>query len=161
VPLGALAPAPAADSPRPNVLFIAIDDLRDWVGYLGDKQVKTPNLDRLAARGGYFTHSYCAAPVCNPSRTAPMSGLRPGSTGVHENNADWPTTPAAKGTHPPQAVGANGYYADGAGKTYQGGSPAREGYWDEFVVGGDDEAPKGKAGKDDGWGFGNFQFGPI
>src|SRR5262249_45527757 len=161
VALGVLAPAHAADSPRPNVLFIAIDDLRDWVGYLGDKQVKTPNLDRLAARGVYFTHSYCAAPVCNPSRTALMSGLRPGSTGAYENNADWRTTPAAKVTHLTQVFRANGYYVAGAGKIYHGGYPAPEGYWDEFVVGGDDEAPKGKAGKDDGWGFGNFQFGPI
>src|SRR2546427_11041308 len=94
--LAVVTPSVAAD--KPNVLFIAIDDLRDWVGYLGDKQAKTPNLDRLAARGLHFTRSYCAAPVCNPSRTALMSGLRPGSTGVYENNADWRTTPAAKGT---------------------------------------------------------------
>src|SRR5439155_12026295 len=64
----------AAEKAKPNVLFIAIDDLRDWVGYLGDKQVKTPNLDKLAARGVHFTRSYCAAPVCNPSRTALLSG---------------------------------------------------------------------------------------
>src|SRR5262249_18973173 len=49
----------------------------------------------------------------------------------------------------------------GGGKLHRGASPAREGCWEEFVVGGDEEAPKGRAGKDDGWGFGNFQFGPI
>ena len=55
----ALDAAAAKQPPRkPNVLFIAIDDLRDWVGYLGNKQVKTPNLDRLAARGVHFTRSY-------------------------------------------------------------------------------------------------------
>src|SRR5262249_56658062 len=92
LPLAGTAQTPTA---RPNILFIAIDDLRDWVGFLGDKQVKTPNLDRLAARGVTFTRSYCAAPVCNPSRTALLSGRRPGSTGVYENNADWRNTNAA------------------------------------------------------------------
>ena len=68
----------AADAPKkPNVLFIAIDDLRDWVGYLHhNEQTKTPNIDRLAKMGEAFTHNYCAAPVCNPSRAALMSGLR-------------------------------------------------------------------------------------
>lgn len=157
--LGAALPLAAAD--KPNVLFIAIDDLRDWVGYLGDKQVKTPNLDKLAARGVYFTRSYCAAPVCNPSRTALMSGLRPGQTGVYENNADWRTTPAAKVPHLTQVFRANGYSVTGAGKIYHGGYPPPKDYWDDFAPGGDGESPKGKPGKDDGWGFGNFQIGPI
>src|SRR5215212_9017486 len=92
--------APAAEPQKPNVLFIAVDDLRDWVGYLGhNPQAITPNIDKLAARGMHFTRSYCAAPVCNPSRTALLSGLRPGSTGVYANNADWRTTNAAKVTH--------------------------------------------------------------
>ena len=156
------APARAADPPKPNVLFVAIDDLRDWVGYLGDKQVKTPNLDRLAARGLHFTRSYCAAPVCNPSRTALMSGLRPGSTGVYENNADWRTTPAAKVTHLTRVFKDAGYYVAGSGKIYHGAYPPPPDFWDEFAAAGDPESPKGKkGGKDDGWGFGNFQIGPI
>src|SRR6188474_1228607 len=62
---------------RPNVLFIAVDDLNHWVGHLGrNPQVKTPNIDRLAQRGLTFTHAYCPAPVCNPSRAALLSGLR-------------------------------------------------------------------------------------
>src|SRR3712207_2682222 len=77
---------------KPNVLFIAIDDLNHWVGYLGrNEQTRTPNIDRLAARGVRFTRAYCAAPICNPSRTALMSGLRPGTTGVYDNNNDWRT----------------------------------------------------------------------
>ena len=56
---------PAAD--KPDILFIAIDDLRDWVHYLGYQQVKTPNLDKLSARGMTFARGYCASPVCNPS----------------------------------------------------------------------------------------------
>jgi arylsulfatase A-like enzyme len=156
------APARAADPPKPNVLFIAIDDLRDWVGYLGDRQAKTPNLDRLAARGLHFTRSYCAAPVCNPSRTALMSGLRPGSTGVYENNADWRTTPAAKVPHLTQTFKAAGYYVAGSGKIYHGGYPPPADYWDDFAAAGEPGAPKGKkGGKDDGWGFGNFQIGPL
>ena len=155
-------PARAADPPKPNVLFVAIDDLRDWVGYLGDKQAKTPNLDRLAARGLHFTRSYCAAPVCNPSRTALMSGLRPGSTGVYENNADWRTTPAAKVTHLTQVFKAAGYYVAGSGKIYHGGYPPPADYWHEFARAGEEVEPKGKkGGKDDGWGFGNFQIGPT
>src|SRR5262245_33081736 len=71
-------------SPKPNVLFIAVDDLNHWVGYLGrNQQARTPNIDRLAARGVAFTRAYCAAPVCNPSRAALMSGLRPSTTGVY------------------------------------------------------------------------------
>src|SRR5947208_4876416 len=80
----------AATAAKPNVLFIAVDDLNHWVGYLGrNPQTSTPNIDRLAARGVRFNRSYCAAPVCNPSRAALMSGLRPSTTGVYENNVDW------------------------------------------------------------------------
>src|SRR5256885_11398430 len=87
--LPALADA-AEPARKPNVLFIAVDDLNHWVGYLGrNPQTKTPNIDKLAARGVWFTRSYCAAPVCNPSRAALMSGLRPFTSGVYENNNDW------------------------------------------------------------------------
>ena len=71
----------AAPAKRPNVLFIAVDDLNHWVGYLGrNPQTITPNIDRLAARGVRFTHSYCAAPVCNPSR----AGADVGAAAVHD-----------------------------------------------------------------------------
>jgi hypothetical protein len=61
----------ASSRPKPNILFIAVDDLNHWVGYLGrNPQTLTPNMDRLAKRGVWFTRSYCAAPVCNPSRAA-------------------------------------------------------------------------------------------
>ena len=68
----------------PNVLFIAIDDLNDWVGCLNSHpQVKTPNIDALAQRGTLFTNAHCQAPICNPSRTSLMTGLRPSTTGVY------------------------------------------------------------------------------
>jgi arylsulfatase A-like enzyme len=76
--------ADAPGSPRPNVLFVAIDDLNDWVGPLGGHpQAKTPNMDRLAARGTTFTSAHCQAPLCNPSRTSILTGLRPSTTGVY------------------------------------------------------------------------------
>ena len=80
--LGLAAGAPAFIA-RPaqekhNVLFIAIDDLNDWIGCLGGHpDVKTPNFDRLAGRGVLFTNAHCAAPSCNPSRVAIMTGVRP------------------------------------------------------------------------------------
>ena len=70
----------------PNVLFISVDDWNDWVGCLGHEQALTPNVDRLASRGLLFTNAHCVAPVCNPSRVSVMTGLRPDTTGVYENN---------------------------------------------------------------------------
>src|SRR5215208_7514800 len=82
--------AAQAPAPKPNILFIVVDDLNHWVGHLGrNPQVKTPNIDRLAQRGLTFTHAYCPAPVCNPSRAALLSGLRPSSTGCYDNRIDW------------------------------------------------------------------------
>ena len=76
----------ADDIAKPNVLFIAVDDLNHWVGHLGrNPQTKTPNIDRLAKMGVTFTNAHCAAPVCNPSRAALLSGMRPGTTGVYDN----------------------------------------------------------------------------
>ena len=76
--------SPAADPPKkPNILLIISDDLNDWIGAMGgNPQVKTPNLDRLAARGVTFMNAQPAAPLCNPSRTAFMSGMRPSTTGM-------------------------------------------------------------------------------
>lgn len=82
----ATAPALQAQkkSDSPNVLFIAIDDLNDWVGCLGGHpQVKTPNIDALAARGVNFTSAHCQAPICNPSRVSVALGLLPSTTGMY------------------------------------------------------------------------------
>ncbi|WP_237729317.1 sulfatase [Schlesneria paludicola] len=69
---------------RPNVLFIAIDDQNDWIGALGGHPlVKTPRIDELAQRGTVFLNAHCQAPLCNPSRTSLMLGLRPSTTGVY------------------------------------------------------------------------------
>ncbi len=74
--------APAAD--RPNILFIAIDDLKPILGTYGDTRVKTPNIDRLAARGVRFDSAYCNQAVCAPSRNSLMTGLRPTTVGVYD-----------------------------------------------------------------------------
>ena len=69
---------------KPNYLFIAVDDLNDWIAPLnGHLQVKTPNIDRLAKRGITFTNAHVQAPLCNPSRTSLLSGLLPSSTGLY------------------------------------------------------------------------------
>jgi arylsulfatase A-like enzyme len=131
----ALSAASAADAKepakKPNILFIAIDDLRDWVGYLGHAQAKTPHLDRLAARGVTFARSYCAAPVCNPSRTALMSGQRPSTTGVYSNGDDWRAI-IPHVTTLPQHLRAHGYFAAGAGKIYHE-TYRRPSDWDEYL----------------------------
>lgn len=75
---------PEAQSVRPNVLFIAVDDLNDWIGCLGGHpQAKTPNIDRFAARAMNFTNAHCQAPVCNASRISLLTGTLPSSTGIY------------------------------------------------------------------------------
>ena len=74
----------AAAPPKPNVLFIAIDDLNDWVGCLdGHPQARTPNIDQLAKRGTLFTNAHCQGPICGPSRASLLSGLYVHTTGVY------------------------------------------------------------------------------
>jgi choline-sulfatase len=81
---GVVFSEPAAALDRPNVLLIAIDDLNDWVGCLdGHPRVRTPHMDRLALRGTVFLNAHCQSPVCNPSRTSFLTGLRPTTTGVY------------------------------------------------------------------------------
>ena len=111
------AKTPAADdATRPNVLFIAVDDLNDWVGFLaGHPQIKTPNMDRVAKRGVVFANAHCAAPLCCPSRAAVFSGKQPFHTGVYTNSEN------LRRLHPelvlmPQHFKNHGYRAFGTGK---------------------------------------------
>ncbi len=165
--LTALLAAPAglraADAKKPNVLFIAIDDLNHWVGHLGrHPQTRTPNIDRLAKQGVSFTRAYCTAPACNPSRASLMSGLRPSSTGCYNNNQPWgPGISKDKllNTHFAQ----HGYRVYGAGKIYH--SSERGGTWTDYFTGGGKDGGAKKAlklhpsAKDDG--VGGVKFGPL
>lgn len=145
----------AEETTRPNVLFIAVDDLNHWVGHLGrNKQTKTPNIDRLAARGVTFSHAYCAAPVCNPSRAALMSGLRPATTGVYDNGDDWRTVIPEDRCLTTTFRNA-GYFVAGAGKIYHGGFPRRSEWDDYFNKVGTDPVPAGDKG------VGGIKFGPV
>lgn len=74
----------AAGTKRPNILFIAVDDLNDWTGAMGGHpDALTPGLDRLAAEGVLFRNAYCQAPLCGPSRASLMTGLRPSTSGIY------------------------------------------------------------------------------
>jgi arylsulfatase A-like enzyme len=108
-------------APRPNILFIAVDDLNHWVGHLGrNPQARTPNIDRLAAMGVTFTRAYCAAPVCNPSRAALLSGRRPGTTGVYDNQNPYTGVIQPAESLVTQFKNA-GYETLGMGKLWHGG----------------------------------------
>ena len=108
---------------KPNVLFIAIDDLNDWIGCLGGHpQARTPNLDKLAKRGVLFTRAYCAAPSCNPSRAALMTGILPSTSGVYHNSQPWRAA-MPKAVTLPQHFTAHGYWSAGSGKIYHGRYP--------------------------------------
>ncbi|MFK7851351.1 MAG: sulfatase [Akkermansiaceae bacterium] len=92
-----------SSAPRDHVLLVTIDDLNDWIGCLSDRselgqgngrvtgeghpQARTPNMDRLAQRGILFTNAHCQAPICRPSRTSFMSGLRPTTSGIYGNRS--------------------------------------------------------------------------
>jgi uncharacterized sulfatase len=121
----------AAD--RLNVLLIISDDLRDTVGCYGNTQVKTPNMDRLAQRGVRFERAYAQYPVCNPSRTSFLTGLRCEQTGVVGNTTFFRTKLPDIVTLP-QMLRQQGWYAASYGKVFHVGEAmgeTRQGWFDE------------------------------
>ena len=136
-----LAPASAQEKEirRPNILFIALDDLNDWVGCLGGhSQTLTPHLDRFAASGILFSNAHCPAASCNPSRTAVVTGLSPATSGLYQN------TQKMRRVLPdavllPQFFRNNGYWASGSGKIlhYFIDAPS----WDEYFPKKESENP--------------------
>ncbi len=117
-----------AQQQPPNILLITIDDLNQWVGHLGTHpMVKTPNIDLLASRGVSFSNAHAQAPLCNPSRTSFLTGLRPTTTGVYALGPwfrsisiyrDWVTLP--------QYFEAHGYHTMSAGKVFHDAYPPEE-----------------------------------
>ena len=125
------AKADARQNKKPNILFIAIDDLNDWTDMLaGNPQAKTPHMDKLAAQGMTFTNAHCAAPACNPSRAALMTSIAPYRSGVYGNPQPWKPVLKDKVTLS-QHFMQHGYRAMGSGKIYHGSYPDPES-WDEY-----------------------------
>jgi arylsulfatase A-like enzyme len=122
--LGMLFSTASARAEKPNVLFIAIDDLNDWVGCLGGHpQVKTPHIDALAKRGTLFANAHCQAPLCNPSRSSLLTGLRPSTTGVYGLQPGIREVEALqKHVTLPQTFTQAGYHTYSCGKIYHDGA---------------------------------------
>lgn len=112
--------ASAQDGRPLNVLFIAVDDLRPTIGCYGAPVIRTPHIDRLAARGTVFTRAYCQQAVCSPSRTSLLTGLRPDTTRVYDLETHFRDTIPDVVTLPQQFMAA-GYHAQALGKIYHGG----------------------------------------
>jgi len=131
--LSVLRPAISAAQPRSgrggkmNVLFIAVDDLRPQLGCYGQKQIISPNIDRLAARGLLFERTYCQQAVCAPSRASLLSGTRPDTTKIYDLN-----TPLRKAMPHivtlPQHFKNNGYETISIGKIYHHPNDDSEGW---------------------------------
>ena len=110
----------AAETVRPNVLFIAVDDLRPELGCYGRDYIKSPNIDRLARAGMVFERAYCQQAVCSPSRSSLMTGTRPDTTKVWDLKTHFRTAipdVITLGQHFKQ----HGYFVQGMGKIYHGG----------------------------------------
>lgn len=120
-------------SDKPNVLFICIDDLNDWVGVLkGHPQAMTPNLDRLASEGILFAQAHCSTPLCAPSRSAVLSGQASYRSGIYDNDHNFDEF-FAKSISLTQVFQRNQYWVEGAGKIFHG-VPYKE-HWDRYSKG--------------------------
>ncbi|MDE0110487.1 MAG: sulfatase [Bryobacterales bacterium] len=159
-----LVAAVAARAEAPNVLFIAVDDLNDWIEPMGGHpQANTPNFARLARRSTLFSRAYTAAPACNPSRAALMTGVAPYRSGVYQNDQAWrPAMPDVETL--PQAFMRNGYWAGGSGKIYHGVYPdpaSWHEYWPSKSLQREADPLPPKRPANGISGTGNFDWGPL
>jgi len=118
---------------HPNVLFISLDDMNDWVEPLaGNDMTVTPNLDRFTSQGVNFTRNYAPSPGCNPSRSATLTGLHTTSSGMYSNYQEWRNVPELQSV---QTIGQHfksaGYFTAGAGKIFHYGQVDTLG-WDDY-----------------------------
>ena len=165
--LFAASAATAAENAKPNILFIAVDDLRPEFGAYGASYIKSPNLDRIARAGITFNRAYCQQAVCSPTRSSLMTGTRPDTTKVWDLVTHFRTAlpdVVTLGQH----FKNNGYFVQGMGKIYHGGyddaptwsvpwqSPPAQAYGlpenlalnqRQFAGEPDGDAPKKKGGK--------------
>jgi len=128
-----LSSAALAQEDEPfDILFIAVDDLNDWVGYIGGHpQTRTPNIDRLAARGMAFMNAQSPSALCNPVRTALLTGLRPSTSGVYGNLPDWRGEEIfSDKASLPRYFRENSYLTVGAGKIFHAHT-----FWDAGLEG--------------------------
>ncbi len=114
--------AETATAQSPNVLFISIDDLNDWLGVLdGHPDVQTPNIDRLARRGTLFADTHCQFPLCGPSRASIMTGLLPSTMGITDHLKDEEVQALAKKHETPmlhEVFAGAGYKTMAVGKIF-------------------------------------------
>ena len=121
----------AEAAPRTSVLLIVVDDLNTHLGCYGNPTVKTPNIDRLAARGVLFDRAYCQYALCNPSRVSLLSGRRPETGGVY--NLEMKGRDAfPEAVMLPQLFRRNGHFCAGAGKVHHAPSHRDEPSWDVY-----------------------------
>ena len=154
---------PAHGAARPNILFIAIDDLNDWVGCMkGHPQVKTPHMDRLAKRGVLFSNAHVQATYCGPSRMSVMSGRLASNTGAYGFDPTYDRQPALKGLPSlPAWFQQHGYYTVGGGKIYhqgiQQGNDGAGGFDRDLGNGGHGSSPRTPIN----WHTRIWDFGPF
>jgi iduronate 2-sulfatase len=110
----------AEPNTKPNILFIAVDDLRPELGCYGNTLVKSPNIDRLASRGVVFAQAFCQQAVCSPSRSSLLTGTRPDTTHVWDLNTHFRKALPDVVTLP-QHFKNSGYFAQAMGKIYHHG----------------------------------------
>jgi arylsulfatase A-like enzyme len=139
--LGGCRGRPSPSVPRPNVLFISMDDLNDWIEPLGGHaQARTPNLSRFAGEGVNFSNCMCVSPACLPSRTALLTGTPSYESGVYSNYQYWREVMPDAVTLP-RYFSSNGYHSAGAGKIFHNNQPDPDS-WDDYFPSKEQHMPR-------------------